>query len=325
MADTKLTGLTGISVPVLTDLTYVVDVSDTTDDAAGSSRNLTLERAFGLAGVLPGGRLTTESGVGVSTSDRTSQSTLYYTPFNSDYIRLYDGTRVKEYVFTERSLALSGLTSGKNYDVWLYDSSGTLTLELLVWTDDTTRATALAWQSGLGWTKSGDATRFYLGTIRTTATTTTEDSATKRFVWNAYNAVPRDLAKAETTDSWTYSTASWRSANNSTANRVEFVRGLNTHPVSVEYTIHAGSTAAVNVISGLGLDSTSATSAQIAGTGLPSVGTVLHMPATYQGSPSVGYHYLQALEYGGGTGTQTWYGDAGLSGWGSGLYGEVWG
>jgi hypothetical protein len=130
-------------------------------------------------GTPPGGRLTTESGVPVSTTDRASQGTVLYTPYLSDYARLYDGTRVREYSFTERSLSLTGLlTSGKNYDWFLYDSSGTLTLELsAAWTNDTTRADALAWQTGLGWVKSGTPTRFWLGTMRATGTGTTEDSS----------------------------------------------------------------------------------------------------------------------------------------------------
>jgi hypothetical protein len=81
------------------------------------------------------GRLTTESGVGVSTSDRTSQSTIYFTPYLGNRVALYSGSAWAEYTLTERSLALSGLTSGKNYDVFLYNNSGTLTLELsAAWT-----------------------------------------------------------------------------------------------------------------------------------------------------------------------------------------------
>ncbi len=45
------------------------------------------------------------------------------------------------------------------------DSSGTPTLEALVWTNDTTRATALVRQDGV-WSKTGALTRRYLGTVR---------------------------------------------------------------------------------------------------------------------------------------------------------------
>ena len=51
-------------------------------------------------------------------------------------------------VTTPHSLALGTLTSGKNYDVFGYVSGGALTLESLVWTSDTARATAVTLQDG---------------------------------------------------------------------------------------------------------------------------------------------------------------------------------
>lgn len=141
-----------------------------------------------MQSVIPGGRLTTESGVPVSTSDRTSQSTIYYTPFVHDTVPLWDGTQWKPVKFPETSLALSGLTSGKPYDVFGYLSSGVLALELLAWTGDTTRATAVTLQDGR-YCKSGGKTRLLLGTIYTTGTTTTADAAATRYVGNVYNRV----------------------------------------------------------------------------------------------------------------------------------------
>lgn len=102
-------------------------------------------------------------------------STLYWTPYRGNRTSLYDGTRWKVHAVAESSIALTGLTSGKPYDVFLYDNAGTPTLELLVWTSDTVRATALALQDGV-YVKSGATTRRYLGTIYTTATDATEIS-----------------------------------------------------------------------------------------------------------------------------------------------------
>lgn len=172
------------------------------------------------------GRLTTESGVPISTSDRTAQSTLYYTPFTGNQIALYDGSAWSLHTFTERSLALSGLTSGKNYDVFLYNNAGTLTLELsAAWTNDTDRTDALTTQDGV-WVKSGATTRRYLGTIRTTGTTTTEDSLTKRFVWNAQNRMRRALEKSMGSSSHTYGSATVRQYNADATAQVECVVGL---------------------------------------------------------------------------------------------------
>ena len=100
------------------------------------------------------------------------------------------------------------------------------------WASDTTRTDAIALQDGIP-VKSGTATLRWVGTIRTTGTTTTEDSGGgvttqvggKRFVWNAYNQVPRALAVIDTTDNWTYTTATVRQANGATGNKVEYVAG----------------------------------------------------------------------------------------------------
>jgi len=200
MADSRLTALSETSVIALDDPLYTVDVSDTTDDPAGSSRKITSQRLLGLLNTVCQGRLTVESGVAVSTSDQTGKSNLYFTPYRGNKVALYDGSRWKLYAFSEVSLSLTSLTSGKNYDVFLYDNSGTLTLELsAAWTNNTTRADALSTQDGVT-VKSGAATRRWLGTIRTTGATTTEDSATKRFVANAYNWQPRPVRKRIGTD-----------------------------------------------------------------------------------------------------------------------------
>jgi hypothetical protein len=44
---------------------------------------------------------------------------------------------------------LSGYTTGKPFDIFGYDNSGSLAIESLVWTNDTVRATALTLQDGI--------------------------------------------------------------------------------------------------------------------------------------------------------------------------------
>ena len=311
MADAKLSALSAVSVPDLADLAYLVDVSDTTDDAAGSSRQVALYRLLALLNHTCCGRLTTESGVAVSTSDRTAQSTLYFTPYNGNLVALYDGTRWKLYTFTERSLALSGLTSGLNYDVFLYDNAGTLTLELLAWTNDTTRATALALQDGVH-VKTGATTRRYVGTIRTTSTTTTEDSQTKRFVFNATNRVRRKLQKTDTTSSWTYNSTTIHQARGQAANQVELVAGLAVGllDLQVGQTTQSATTAVLQA--GIGEDSTTALSADCAAGNYPAYASVATTGAshnTLRKTVAVGYHYYPWLEVCSLAATCTAYGD----------------
>lgn len=306
------------------DLVYTVDVSDTTDDATGSSRKISLTRLGGFLDVnCCNGRLTTESGVPVSTSDRTSQGTLYFTPYNGNRISIYDGTRWKLYTFTEKSLSLT-LTSGKNYDVFIYDNSGTLTLELsAAWTNDTTRADALTTQDGVT-VKSGATTRRWLGTIRASGTNVTEDSAGgstsqvggKRFVWNAFNQIRRHMGLIDGTDNWTYGSSTWRQWNNTAANKVEYVTGDIATPVD---SVFVGSGSVGNYVNlAIGVDSTSSPSGHYA---LANSSSWVPLMATYRGTPGLGYHYLCPLERATFAISAYFGGDDSMQ---SGLFANVW-
>lgn len=164
-----------------------------------------------LASITPGGRLTLESGVPVSSTDQLAKTNIYYTPTIHNIIVLWDGASWVPVEFAEYILALGTLTASKNYDVFAYLSAGVLTLEALVWTDDSTRATAVTLQDGR-YCKSGDKTRLLLGTFYTASTTTTEDSANNRYVANVYNKKPR-IVKSFSTTSHTYTTATSREFN----------------------------------------------------------------------------------------------------------------
>lgn len=267
-------------------------------------------------------RLSLTSGTPVTTSDVTGATTIYCTPFKGKSIGLYTGSAWVIRQSAEFSLALGTLTSGKPYDVFCYDNAGTPTLEFLAWTNDTTRATALAYQDGV-LVKSGAATRRYLGTFYTTATTTTEDSAAKRLLWNYYNRVLRPMARMEATVSWTYSTATLRQANGSSLNQLEFITGVQEDQVKAScYGEVISSTATYRVVSvEIGVDSTTVASAQICQSSHVNNTAVFQQSASYQGS-FLGHHYLAWLEKGNGNDTQTWYGNS--SPYKTGIIGEVW-
>ena len=309
-------------------LYYSTDVP-TTDRSNGSAWETYADTGAAGATVFSAvaqGRLTLESGVPVSTSDQTAKTTIYFTPYYGNHISIYSGTAWVDFAFTERSLALGTLVSGKNYDVFIYSSAGTPTLEFsAAWTNDTTRADALVLQDGV-YVKSGATTRRYLGTFRTTSTTTTEDSIVNRFVFNAINRVPRRMSAVDTTDSWTYSTAAFRQANANTANQLNYVAGL--IDTYVEVTVLAGVSTSVitsraNV--GVGVNSTTVNSAPIRiAFAWASSSTTNPASAHFRGySGSIGYQFLAWLETGIGSGTQTWYGDNGVTEPQSGIIGEV--
>lgn len=177
------------------------------------------------------GRLTLTTGTPVTTGDVAAATTLYFTPYRGNQIALYDGTRWRLYSFTERSIAIPA-TTDTNYDVFLYDNGGTLTLELTAWTNATTRATALTAQDGI-YVQSGATTRRYIGTIRTTDSSgECEDSLTKRFVWNYYNQKLRSLA-VDDSSGHSYSTATWRYWNNDSSMQIEYIQGIAEDPIEV--------------------------------------------------------------------------------------------
>lgn len=82
--------------------------------------------------IVPGGRLTLESGVPLSTASQTAKSTLYYTPHASGFIPLYDGARWQAINFVEALVAVPS-TIYRQYDVFGYLSAGVLAIETLNW------------------------------------------------------------------------------------------------------------------------------------------------------------------------------------------------
>lgn len=302
MANTKITDLSELAaMPAADDLLVLVDVSDTTMAASGTDkkiRPLWLPLDYGLCQ----GRLTTETGVPVSTADRTAQGTIYFTPYNGNLVWLYDGSRWVPFRFTERSLSLT-LTSGKNYDVFLYNNAGTLTLELsAAWTNDTTRADALTTQDGIP-VKSGATTRRHLGTIRASGTNTTEDSEAKRFVWNRYNQKGRSLRKSAAGAQHDYtSTSTWRYWNNDATNIYAFVVGSTDETVRIDVSAWIF-TSAVNIFGRVAAQLNWVSGAPT--TYIAKANATGKYGASEQVQPTLGYNYVSIIQLGGTTATFT--------------------
>tara|TARA_Y100000389_G_scaffold103441_2_gene100332 strand:+ start:15297 stop:16097 length:801 start_codon:yes stop_codon:yes gene_type:complete len=242
------------------------------------------------------GRLTLESGVAVSTTDQTAKTTVYFTPHIGTNISLYDSGDWDIFTFGELSLSISGYTADTNYDIFIYNNSGTLTLQSVAWTDDTNRATDIITLNGV-YVLSGATTRRYLGTIRTTATTgQCEDSISRRFVWSYYNQVKKFQRTTHTNTAHTYSSTVWRATNNDTTvgvKRYLMVLGLDTF-VSVSVNNHSKF-----MYTGAALDGTTQ-SERLDGlsghNGDPSYnGQTFSFVRQYI---APGYHFIQELEYG---------------------------
>lgn len=272
------------------------------------------------------GRLTLTTSLPVTISDVTSATTVYFTPYKGNNVAVYDGTNWVMRQLTELTIDVTALSASKVYDVFVYDNAGALALETVVWTNDTTRATALAFQDGV-YVKSGTVTRRYVGSFRTDASTRANDSYALRHVWNYQNRVVRPMRVTEATDSWTYTTATFRQARASAANQLDFLVGVGEDEVNASVRVFGSNTNAnVLMIPAIGLDSTSAVAS---GCLMPNTvsqvaGQLFTMVSDYKTIPAAGRHTLVWLEWSTATGTSTWYGDAGTpSGSQSGIHGSV--
>lgn len=172
------------------------------------------------------GRLSISATNPVPVSDITGATTLYFLPYKGDRVSLYDGVSWLSHTIPADGISASvPASTDTNYDVFLNEDSGTLELEFVAWTDETTRATSLAKQNGV-YVKSGDATRLYLGSLRTTGTNgQCEDSLTKRLVYNYHNRVRRPLFKW-VSDYHSAANFSWRPWANDTGNSVGVLCGV---------------------------------------------------------------------------------------------------
>lgn len=286
----------------------------------------------------PGGRLTLTSATPVTTAGVSGATSVLYVPYKHNKVPLYDGsTWALHAIATELSQLLSdatkspaAATNGNEYDMFIWNDSGTLRVSRgPAWSSDTNRGT------GSGTTElervggryvnkyaisNGPAAQrgLYVGTIRMTGGAVADNSAF-RHVWNAYNRVSRRLQVVEATTSWSYSTATWRQANGSTANQLDFVIGLSEEPVFAQAIGRATSNAdGVDVAVGVGLDVTNANSAatyaslSLYGIALSSSHSVSPL-ATYEAFPGIGRHFLAWLEWSEAAGTTTWLGTVSTS------------
>lgn len=321
------------SVTTSGDVTVGDDLSVASDATVGGALSVT--GALTVGGVpisstvsrdLCCGRLSLTSGSPVTNSDVSGATTLYWALYKGNQVALYSGSEWTLFALTELSIAVPA-TTAQMYDVFVNYNSGTPILSVTPWANDTTRATALTKQDGV-YVKTGATGQRYVGSFRTTAVSgQTEDSFAKRYVWNYYHRQPREMRAVDATDSWNYTTATWRQARATTTNQLEFVIGVAEVSLQAQvqgYALNSGgaSTAAIAV----GLDSTSAPTAgnigmsQFAGS---ASGPIAHH-ASLRVYPAVGYHFAAWLEISVTTsGTTTWYGDNGTTTMQAGISGAI--
>lgn len=297
-----------------------------TSAAAQSAIGLGTVAVLNADGLAPiaGGRLTLTTLTPVTTSDVTAATTIYYTPYYSALVPIYNGTAFVEKSFSELSVALdsnSGHTgyqqSAKNFDLFVFSDSGTIRLGTgPAWSSDTSRGTGagtteLQLLSGVLTNANAITLRFgsavgntvavtinqatYVGTFRATADGQSTDSLAQRLLYNHYNRVVRTFLAQIPTASWSYNSVTIRASNadsSAGSGRVNILLGQPQN-MEVEFIQLVDNGAAVGQ-NYIGIDSTIAGSAQINVIGQVNGRYVNH--CKYTGYPGLGFHFLQMLE-----------------------------
>jgi hypothetical protein len=307
--------------------------------------------------------LTLTTGVAITTADVSGSTNVYYTPAVSQFVPIYNGS---SFVMTdtggELTLALDATAahtnyhaSGKNYDFFIINDSGTIRLGTgPKWDDGAVAGSATARGTGAAstelqllkgiWTNKNTITiRFgsasgntvsvsanqatYVGSGRMTADGQIEDSQTKRFLWNAYNQTLRSMLRRDPALTWTYSTDAYRQANANTANQLDFICGLSGTYVEcrVDSVVETSTATRRLVIHAIGIDATwTSTSATVSMQSVVGNETFYNLPtANYSGYPGLGWHSLVWLERGNSVDTQTWVGSNSGALSGSGIAGAI--
>ena len=345
-----LASLAGLSV-VAGDIVYGSGANAVSKLAKGNDG-----QALALASGLPawvnpgiftaGGRLTLQTGTPVMTTSQTAKTTVYYSPYISQWCPIYDGTTMVmadlggelSNVTTNSSTGKAGpaaVTTNSNYDLFVWNDAGTYRLTRgPVWTSDTARG------SGAGTTElvivkgvhlnanaitNGPAAQrgTYVGTVRSNGSSqidyqigaiATGGTPGIIGIWNRYNRVDVKMFVGDSTDAWIYTTATWRASNASNGMRVSFISGLAEDGMEAKARAFSlNSSNSVLRYVGIGYDSTSAPVAGATDLCTDGVLVVCSALATLSRSPDLGWHYAQMLEYSTASGSTSWIGDNGAS------------
>ena len=289
---------------------------------------------------IPQGRLTLTSATPFIASDVTAGTSVYYTPYIGNLAPIWDGTQYVMRTFAELTLSLASQHTANNlYDVFLFWNSSVVEIVTgPAWSNSTAGScsrgtgagsTELERKNGL-WTNKNEITgrngattytidaykALYVGTIVIDGTNgqisqhVTWGQSRKPGPWNAYNRGKRILLAGDSTASWNYTTSTFRQSRATAGNTLMTLCGLADEYIDVSFTQFSQITSANGAIIGIGKNSTSSTSGQIARNQQPNSGTQeLTLTAFFKNLPSIGIHNFNSLEYGVlSTGASNFYG-----------------
>ena len=300
----------------------------------------------------PEGYLTPVSGQPIITADSIGATAVYYTPYQGSWAAAWNGLSISPYQFTQMQLTLSASQAANNiYDVFLANNSGSYVIGTgPSWAASGGSVTAGSCARGTGggstainrdalsglWvntnsmsliynTGSGNNTitvpagrGVYLGSLFIDAAAgqvtchRSYGQSRKWGIWNAYNRAPVYLKAGDGNANWTYSTATIRPSNGSTANSLTLFSGLaeDTYALKFDQNQFNNSGSAQTHI-GVGYNSTTGFSGFSPDVGVSSGGiSKMFGVSEYLTVPALGINVITALEQGDSTGgnTSNWYG-----------------
>lgn len=287
---------------------------------------ITTTGTLSVLGIVPSQlRLTLVTATPVMTTTQTAKTSIFLTPYLGTYLPSYNGTNTLM-VSTggEVSLALdsnAGHTgyqqSGKNFDLF-WDDAGSRLVSGPAWSSDTARATALEYKNGFLCNAASMTAKFdasastatisqdrglYLGTMRASADGQTQfvfgalaagGTAGSFLLWNMYNRVIVGSMSRDSTDSWTYGTATYRASNNSTGMRTSYVCGTLEDSITARYNVDVQPPAGSNAYVSIGVDAVNAIGGTASFANSNPLSNVIY--ADYVGYPGLGFHFVSAIE-----------------------------
>lgn len=289
-ATDKLLGRSTAGAGVIEEITCTSAARSLLDDTTAAAMLVTLGAGTGN---LSGGYVT------------RSGTNLIFLPDKSNRVWLYESS-----VWTQKTIPDAGITAACTslgsastvYYLYVYDNAGTLTLDL-----STTGTTT---QNGIK-VKSGATSRLLIAVCYSdsgSAIKSVNEDASLHNICNVFNKRTVTVYKLDTTSSWTYNSATWRSGNGSSANKVQFVSDGS---VAVRATVHCDGLAAGSSYPfvGVGFDSTTVNSAISGFVSRTSTNAAYSVADYFANAVASGMHDLNWIESAMNTSTVTYYSD----------------
>jgi hypothetical protein len=247
---------------------------------------------------------------------------------------------------TDTTKSPAAVANNSNYDLFVWSDSGTIRCTRgPAWTSDAARGTGagtteLVMVNGIllntvSITNGPAASRgTYVGTVRSNGTASIDWTygsvasnwgTASLYVYNHYNKVRIATMMGDTTDTWSYTTQTWRAANgNTTAARVNWINGFlggGGDSAMAQYNAAVSADGSVSRgIVGVGFNSTSAFTGSTGGNGGTSL---LSVVARASVQPILGLNFLSPIEICETGGTNTYRGDNSLTFFQSGFHAEI--